>query len=77
MGTERIKKRRESSDAGDDDDGPSPSSRGKGGASIGQQTSNIKNKQVRGELYSKLKHKQKVGWLVRDELLRMHAVMGD
>lgn len=57
--------RRDSSDTrDDDDDGPSPSGSRKGekggGPSIGMQTSSIKNKQVRGELYSKLKHKQKV-----------------
>jgi hypothetical protein len=42
----------------DDDDGvPVPS----GPATIGQQTSGIKNKLVRSETYAKLKHKQKVG----------------
>jgi hypothetical protein len=32
----------------------------RGPATIGQQTSHIKNKLVRAELYAKLKHKQKV-----------------
>ncbi|GAX73016.1 hypothetical protein CEUSTIGMA_g468.t1 [Chlamydomonas eustigma] len=44
----------------DDDDTSMPGPSGKGeGPSIGQQTSIIKNKQSRGELYAKLKHKQK------------------
>jgi hypothetical protein len=30
-------------------------------ATIGQQTSHIANKQVRGEKYAQLKHQQKVG----------------
>lgn len=41
----------------DDYDGPIT---GGEGASIGQQTSHIKNKLRRSELYSKLKHQQKV-----------------
>ena len=58
-----LKRKRRDSGGGDDseDDGPSTRPRGNGGGpTIGQQTSSIKNKQVRGELYSKLKHKQKV-----------------
>jgi hypothetical protein len=39
-----------------------PGSGGK--ATLGQQTSHIKNKLVRAELYAKLKHKQKVSALV-------------
>lgn len=56
----------------DGDEGPSPSSKaddGKdggatgrptGGGSIGQRTSQIKNKQQRSELYHKLKHQKEV-----------------
>jgi hypothetical protein len=42
---------------GDDDE---PQRLPRGEASIGQQTSGIKNKQRRNELYGKLKHKAKV-----------------
>ncbi len=42
-----------------DDDGPSTSG---AGASIGQQTSFIRNKQKRSELYHQLKHKAEVSW---------------
>jgi hypothetical protein len=41
---------------GDDAGPPVPAA----GATIGQQTSHIKNKLVRSETYAKLKHKQKV-----------------
>lgn len=49
-----VKKRKR--DGGDDSpaEKPKPAS----AATIGQQTSHIKNKQVRGELYAKLKHKK-------------------
>ncbi len=43
-------------DADGDDEEPVQ----KGPATIGQQTSHIRNKQVRSELYAKLKHKKKV-----------------
>lgn len=49
---------------GRDEDGepeqPGPSGGSGGGPTIGQQTSYIRNKQVRAEKYAKLKHKQKV-----------------
>jgi len=41
------------------DDGDEEHASAKAGATIGQQTSGIKNKQRRSELYAKLKHKQK------------------
>jgi len=49
-------KKRGRDEDGDDDAGPRLS----GAASLGQQTSYIKNKLVRSEKYAKLKHKQKV-----------------
>jgi hypothetical protein len=55
--------KRSHSDA-DDADVPGPSGKGEG-PSVGQQTSIIKNKQARGEIYAKLKHKQKVSILTQ------------
>lgn len=43
-----------------DEDGGGASTSGKEGPTIGMQTSSVKNKLVRSELYAKLKHKQKV-----------------
>jgi hypothetical protein len=37
-----------------------PADGSRGGATVGQQTSHIKNKLVRAEAYAKLKHKHKV-----------------
>lgn len=51
------KKRKRDDADGDDGGGPSTSGRE---ATIGMQTSSIKNKQARSEMYAKLKHKQKV-----------------
>lgn len=62
------KKGRPNADS-DDDAGPSTSGNvgkdngavaSRQGASIGQQTSGIRNKQKRGELYHKLKHQKEV-----------------
>lgn len=65
------KRRREAAGSDDDDDGPSTS----GAATIGMRTSSIKNKQVRAELYQKLKGKEKVGARMgtRHGLGRMHT----
>jgi hypothetical protein len=49
-------RKREREERGDDEPGPS----GRGPASVGQQTSFIKNKLVRSEKYAQLKHKAKV-----------------
>ncbi|PSC71393.1 Ribosome production factor 1 isoform A [Micractinium conductrix] len=42
----------------DDDDGPGPSGGSEAAPTIGQQTAHIKNKQVRGARYVKLKHEK-------------------
>lgn len=55
--SKKRKETREEKEEADDYDGPIT---GQEGASIGQQTSHIKNKLRRAELYSKLKHQQKV-----------------
>lgn len=56
-GKEKKRKREDG-----DDGGASTSGREAGEkATIGMQTSGIRNKLVRSELYQKLKHKQKVG----------------
>jgi len=58
-GDGRKRRRTKSGEAADDDDklgGPERTE----GLSIGEQTSGIKNKQKRGELLGKLKHKKKV-----------------
>ena len=71
------KRPRGGEDDGSDGEGPSTRPRGNpgGGPSIGMQTSSIKNKQVRGELYSKLKHKQKVSAAVKYSMLKQSRSM--
>ncbi|KAL6752134.1 anticodon-binding protein [Haematococcus lacustris] len=54
--SEKKRKRRSKQDAGDGDDGK-PSTSGSDGPSVGKQTSGIRNKLVRSEMYAKLKHK--------------------
>lgn len=51
-----MKKRRRADDEDDDDERPTTSTPAE--VTIGKQTSHIKNKVVRSELYSKLKHKK-------------------
>mmetsp|Transcript_33366 Transcript_33366/g.73774 ORF Transcript_33366/g.73774 Transcript_33366/m.73774 type:complete len:347 (+) Transcript_33366:113-1153(+) len=54
------RKRRDDDDGDDDRPGPSgQNNKGGEGPTVGQQTNHIKNKQVRSEMYSKLKHKAK------------------
>lgn len=61
MSQRLSKKRSRGEDDDGDDDSPYRGAKKSGEApSVGQQTSIIKNKQVRAEMYSKLKHKQAV-----------------
>jgi len=70
MGKPEKRKRGEA--AGSDDD-CEPSTSGQAGGTVGQQTSFIKNKLVRSEMYAKLKGKDKVGVLAFRTCVRVFA----